>query len=612
MIPPRSKAFALPAQRTLVQGRKPTGGPVAHGLKTTVVGHAFPIPLERQLRAKGSVSPFLVDTFKRHHDYLRISLTEKCNLRCFYCMPADGVELSPKEHILSDDEIVRLASLFVQNGVRKIRLTGGEPTVRKGLPNLIARLNALRPHGLQAIGMTTNGIALHRRLPELVQNGLTHLNISLDTLDPFKFEIMTRRIGHEAVLRSLEVALASPLQSVKVNVVVIKDLNDSEILDFVEMTREKAFSIRFIEFMPFTGNKWDKQKMVPSSELLSRIASRHPTITKVPDELNDTARNYFIPGHKGSLGFISSMSDHFCGSCNRLRLTADGKIKVCLFDPKEISLRDLIRGGATDGELLQTIGLAVHGKQEKHAGMEDIDTVTNRPMILIGGTHDAPGSRLTHVDQSGRPAMVDVGAKPSTERTATARGRIYVPKVAYDLIAQASSTQAQERPVIAAAPSSQSPMMDHAKAKSLGKGDVLTVAQLAAIMGCKRTSDLIPLCHPLQLSHVAVELRLEAHSDSPPSDAETTKACSAGETLGTTKSHTLICDRRRWASIMCLATVKCEGKTGVEMEALTAVSVGLLTVWDMLKAVAGKEMVIGEIFVSHKSGGKSGDFQRQC
>lgn len=273
----------------------------------------------------------------------------------------------------------------MQNGVKKIRLTGGEPTVRKGLPGLIARLNDLRVIGLQSIGMTTNGIALHRRLPELVENGLTHLNISLDTLDPFKFEIMTRRTGHEAVLRSLEVALASSLQSVKVNVVVIKGLNDSEVLDFVDMTRNKALSIRFIEFMPFTGNKWDQQKMVPSAELLRRVSARYPMITKVSDEFNDTARNYFIPGHKGSLGFISSMSDHFCGSCNRLRLTADGQIKVCLFDPKEISLRDQMRQGASDTELLQTIGLAVQGKREKHAGMKDIDTVTNRPMILIGG-----------------------------------------------------------------------------------------------------------------------------------------------------------------------------------------------------------------------------------
>ncbi|GJE89676.1 molybdenum cofactor biosynthesis protein A [Phanerochaete sordida] len=368
----------------------------SRGLKTAAVTEqAYPVPLDQHLRArariaqidaeKGAVSPFLVDAFHRQHNYLRISLTERCNLRCFYCMPSEGVELSPNGHILTDEEVVRLATLFVRNGVTKIRLTGGEPTVRKGLIQIVGRLNALRQYGLQSIGITTNGIALHRKLPELVENGLTHLNLSLDTLDPFKFEIMTRRPGHEAVLRALETALASGLRSVKLNAVIIKGLNDHEVLDFVEMTRHKAISVRFIEFMPFTGNKWDKGKMVPSSELLSRIEEKYPGVTKTPDELNDTARNYVIPGHRGGFGFISSMSDHFCGTCNRLRLTADGQIKVCLFDPKEISLRDQMRQGATDEELQQTIGRAVQGKREKHAGMEDIDTVTNRPMILIGG-----------------------------------------------------------------------------------------------------------------------------------------------------------------------------------------------------------------------------------
>ncbi|KAK7695025.1 hypothetical protein QCA50_002213 [Cerrena zonata] len=339
-----------------------------------------------RIDSEGIVSPFLIDTFRRRHDYLRISLTERCNLRCFYCMPSEGIELSPNGNILTDDEVVRLATLFVRNGVTKIRLTGGEPTVRKNIVDIVGRLNTLRRFGLQSIGMTTNGIALHRRLPSLVANGLTHLNISLDTLDPFKFEIMTRRPGHEAVMRAIETALALPeLHSVKLNVVIVKGLNDSEALNFLEMTKDKRLSVRFIEFMPFTGNKWDKAKMVPSSELLSHIAERHPTATRAPDALNDTARNYTIPGYQGSFGFISSMSDHFCGSCNRLRLTADGQIKVCLFDAKEISLRDQMRRGASDEDLLHTIGLAVRGKKEKHAGMEDIDVITNRPMILIGG-----------------------------------------------------------------------------------------------------------------------------------------------------------------------------------------------------------------------------------
>jgi len=265
-------------------------------------------------------------------------------------------------------------------------LTGGEPTVRRGLESIIRRLNELRPLGLESIGMTTNGLALHRRLNSYVENGLTHLNLSLDTLDPFKFEIMTRRPGHDAVLRSLDAALSSPgLRSVKLNVVVIKGLNDSEVLDFVKLTANKNISVRFIEFMPFTGNKWDKAKMIPSSQLLDQISRRYPSIIRAPDELNDTARSWKIPGHVGSIGFISSMSDHFCSSCNRLRLTADGQIKVCLFDAKEVSLRDEMRRGVSDANLRDLIGRAVQGKQEKHAGMEDINVTTNRPMILIGG-----------------------------------------------------------------------------------------------------------------------------------------------------------------------------------------------------------------------------------
>ncbi|KAG9314132.1 molybdenum cofactor biosynthesis prote [Chiua virens] len=556
------------------------------------------------------ISPALVDSFNRKHDYLRISLTERCNLRCFYCMPSEGVELSPREHILTDDEVVRLASLFVKSGVRKIRLTGGEPTVRKGLDNIIARLDELRAFGLESIAMTSNGLSLHRRLPDLVRNGLTHLNLSLDTLDQFKFEIMTRRRGHDAVLRALDVALSYPeLRSVKLNVVVIKGLNDSEVFDFVELTKDQRLSVRFIEFMPFTGNKWDKAKMVPSSELLDSIKHRHPTIARAPDELNDTARSWQVPGYTGNIGFISSMSDHFCSSCNRLRLTADGQIKVCLFDAKEISLRDAVRSGATDEELLQIIGSAVLGKKEKHAGMEDIDVLTNRPMILIGGSsqlfshpfsspsfgnlvrsrsairverrwhsHPAnPTPKLTHIDSAGHPAMVDVGEKDSTKRTATATGCIYIPKIAYELVTGIPVRTENDASA------------DKSRNKVMGKGNALTVAQLAAIMGCKRTSDLIPLCHPLQLSNVSVTLTPE-HVD-----------VEGGQHGGSqTLPH----------RIRCTATVSCEGRTGVEMEALTAVSIGLLTVWDMLKAVAGKEMMIGDILVTRKSGGKSGDFAR--
>ncbi|PPQ63833.1 hypothetical protein CVT24_009783 [Panaeolus cyanescens] len=543
------------------------------------------------------VKPFshhLVDTYNRRHNYLRISLTE----RCFYCMPSEGIELSPDGKLLTNEEMLRLAKLFVRSGVTKIRLTGGEPTVRKGIVDIVASLNDLRQYGLESIGMTTNGLAMHRKLPELVEKGLTHLNLSLDTLDPFKFELITRRRGHDAVLKALDVACSLPLQSVKINVVVIKGLNDNEVLDFVEMSKHHPISVRFIEFMPFTGNKWDKNKMVESSELLRRIQELHPNAVRAPDELNDTARSWTIPGYQGSFGFISSMSDHFCGTCNRLRLTADGQIKVCLFDANEISLRDKLRSGASDEQMLELIGTAVSNKTEKHAGMEDIDVVTNRPMILIGGLRQQPSQRhvgnhtstirlkmspqqyhrpraraystkLTHLDDHGRPSMVDVGEKNPTKRTATASGRIYIPKIAYNLITKTYDTEVQDG----------SQTDEKALEKARRKGDALTVAQLAAIMGAKQTPNLIPLCHPLQLSKIDVKLTPEKLSE-------------------------------EQYAIKCIATVACEGKTGVEMEALTAVGVGLLTVWDMLKAVAGKEMEIGEMMVINKTGGKSGDFER--
>ncbi|TFK30946.1 molybdenum cofactor biosynthesis prote [Coprinopsis marcescibilis] len=534
---------------------------------------------------------FLVDTFKRRHDYLRISLTERCNLRCFYCMPGEGIQLSPPAHILTNDEILRLASIFIKNGVSKIRLTGGEPTIRKGIMDLIQRLNEMKLMGLQSIAMTSNGLVLHRHLPQLVENGLTHLNLSLDTLDPLKFELITRRRGHEAVMKTLDMALQSGLKSVKLNVVVIKGLNDSEVLDFVAMTEDKPISVRFIEFMPFTGNKWDSRKMVPSAELLNNIRVRHPTVVRALIEPNETARTWVIPGFKGSFGFISSMSDHFCSSCNRLRLTADGQIKVCLFDPNEVSLRDSMRRGATDEQLLNTISSALSNKKEKHAGMNDIDVVLNRPMILIGNfgikirkqrplrRYFSTGPQLTHINKSGRANMVDVGSKQPTRRSATATGSIYTTALAYKLVTQgypAEDRMDNPRAGIDAA-------QHKAMSKASRKGDVLVVSQIAAIMAAKQTSSLIPLCHPLSLSKIDVELMPRVERDK---------------------------DGREKYIIQCTATVACEGKTGVEMEALTAVSAGLLTVWDMLKAVAGKEMEIGQIKVISKTGGVSGDFQR--
>ena len=369
-------------------------------------------------------SSFLTDTHARQHNYLRISLTEKCNLRCLYCMPEGGVPLSPDSTQLTTPEIVYLSSLFVGQGVNKIRLTGGEPTVRKDIVPLMRRIGDLRQNGLKELCITTNGVALHRKLDAMADAGLTGVNLSLDTLDPFQFQIMTRRPGHEAVMRSigriLELNKLGAGIKLKINCVVIRGINDREIIPFIELGQEKDIEVRFIEYMPFDGNKWSQGKMVSFGEMLNLIREKYPNLRKVQDHANDTSKTYQIPGFVGRIGFITSMTHSFCGTCNRLRITSDGNLKVCLFGDAEISLRDVLRqsndgrpiddqaiedlkqpesktqgnlpGRAEslnlsnrDAKLLGVIGAAVKRKKAKHAGMGELENMKNRPMILIGG-----------------------------------------------------------------------------------------------------------------------------------------------------------------------------------------------------------------------------------
>ncbi|ESO93573.1 hypothetical protein LOTGIDRAFT_215958 [Lottia gigantea] len=330
-------------------------------------------------------SDFLTDSFQRQHTYLRISLTERCNLRCQYCMPENGVDLSPKTDLLSTKEILNLSKLFVKEGITKIRLTGGEPLVRKDLVEIIEGLNELKPMGLEAIGITTNGVTLSRKLPQLKQAGLDQINISLDTLVPQKFEFVTRRKGYDKVLRSIHSSIEHGFQPVKINCVVMRGLNEDEICDFVQFTQDNNVDIRFIEYMPFGGNKWNSQKMVTYQQMLDIIQSKWPDFSKLKDKDNDTSKAYKVPGFKGQVGFITSMSEHFCGSCNRLRITADGNLKVCLHGNAEVSLRDAMRNDLPQEEMLEIIGAAVKRKKKQHAGMLNLSKMPNRPMILIGG-----------------------------------------------------------------------------------------------------------------------------------------------------------------------------------------------------------------------------------
>jgi len=326
----------------------------------------------------------LTDSFARPHTYLRISVTERCNLRCLYCMPADGVDLTPSEHLLTTPEIMRLARLFASAGITKIRLTGGEPTIRKDIVQLAEGLAGLP--GVAAVGLTTNGIALQRKLPALKAAGLKLLNISLDSLREERFETMTRRRGLSRVLDTIFDAARQGFDPVKVNVVVMRGQNDDELLDFVELTREAPLNVRFIEYMPFDGNVWSDTKMVTYTEMAKRINAHYsPGLHRLPDPRGEVAKNFRVPGFRGTVSFVTSMTSAFCGDCNRLRLMADGNLKVCLFGANEVSLRDAMREGATDKELLAIISAAVDRKKAAHAGMFAIAATPNRSMVQIGG-----------------------------------------------------------------------------------------------------------------------------------------------------------------------------------------------------------------------------------
>ncbi|KAG5677155.1 hypothetical protein PVAND_006936 [Polypedilum vanderplanki] len=334
-----------------------------------------------QRRNKQQVSP-LIDSFGRFHSYLRISLTEKCNLRCQYCMPEEGVPLSPKSHLLTTDEIIYISKLFIDQGVRKIRLTGGEPTIRKDLVEIIARLKEIPL--LENISITTNGLVLTRNLVSYQRAGLDSLNISLDTLQPKKYETITRRKGFERVVAGIDLAIQLGYKP-KINCVAMKNFNEDEICDFVEWTKDRNVDIRFIEYMPFSGNRWETEKLLSFRDMLNLIQQKYPTFEALENKPNDTSKAFRVPGYEGQVGFITSMTEHFCGSCNRLRITADGNLKVCLFGNKEVSLRDAIRNGCSEDDLIALIGASVLRKKKQHAGMLNLKSMENRPMILIGG-----------------------------------------------------------------------------------------------------------------------------------------------------------------------------------------------------------------------------------
>ncbi|OOQ82837.1 molybdopterin cofactor biosynthetic protein [Penicillium brasilianum] len=618
------------------------------------------------LKSAKPFSEFLTDTFHRQHDYLRISVTERCNLRCLYCMPEEGIELSPPARLLTSPEIVYLSSLFVSQGVTKIRLTGGEPTVRKDIVPLMQDIGKLRRDGLRELCLTTNGISLHRKLDSMVEAGLTGVNLSLDTLDPFQFQIMTRRKGFDAVMKSidriLEMNKAGAGIKLKINCVVMRGMNDREIVRFVEMGREKPIEVRFIEYMPFGGNKWNKGKMFSYQEMLAVIREKYPTLEKVQDHKNDTSKTYQVPGFEGRVGFITSMTHNFCGTCNRLRITSDGNLKVCLFGNAEVSLRDIIRkendgqpideAAAKQLQLLETvqaaarlsdagelvnererqildiIGMAVKRKKAKHAGMGQLENMKNRPMILIGGKPALPGlgfssrsrtisssawakipphilplshgslqARLYHTKGSSPDHQPSSPSTESTLHEETRKSHALPTASDPDLphltpsqtvhMTQITSKPETKRIATAACSvhfSNARPWALLRKGQGTHKGDVFSVARIAGIMAAKKTPDLVPLCHPgIGITGVEVSVELEG----PAGESADDHGC-----------------------MKILATVSCFGRTGVEMEAMTAAMGAGLTVYDMLKAV-DKGMVIGGVRLLEKIGGKSGHWRRE-
>lgn len=325
----------------------------------------------------------IVDRYNRVHDYLRISLTDRCNLRCFYCMPEESYDFAPMKHLMQAQEVETIARSFVQLGVNKIRLTGGEPMVRSDFGDIILRLAKL-PVSLH---ITTNAILLDRYFDVLKEARIDTLNISLDTLSREKFVRLTRRDKFDVTIQNIHSSLKQGFR-IKINTVVMRDFNEDEILDFVEWTRNDDLEVRFIEFMPFEGNKWTSNQVFSLDEVLNTISARYE-VQAVAGSPHDTAKHYKIAGHKGSFSIISTMSAPFCNGCNRLRLTADGKMKNCLFSKDESDLLGALRKGLSVEPLIQQNILTKAAKLggQFHTNFNELkqETLENRSMISIGG-----------------------------------------------------------------------------------------------------------------------------------------------------------------------------------------------------------------------------------
>ena len=326
--------------------------------------------------------PSLHDHHGRQTTYLRLAVTDRCNLRCRYCMPAEGIDFAPRAELLTFEEILRLSEVLAGLGVNKVRLTGGEPLSRRGLPDLVHGLGKIFPH----LAMTTNGILLEPHLDGLIADGLTNYNLSLDTLDPERFFAVTRRDEFAGTWRALELLLARGVRT-KINVVVLRGTNDDELLDFVELTRDRTLDVRFIEAMPFNDGDGNHHLFLSAAEMHRRILAAYPTLAPATDDPHASTLRYRVPGFAGGVGIIPAYSRSLCGSCNRLRLTPKGTLLNCLYATKGLELRPLLRAGASADDLTGLIVDFVRGKHKDGWATERLEQTGGvfASMTSIGG-----------------------------------------------------------------------------------------------------------------------------------------------------------------------------------------------------------------------------------
>ncbi len=327
----------------------------------------------------------LYDNHGRIINYLRLAVTDRCNLRCQYCMPEEGIDYVPRSDLLTYEEIERVITLFAQMGIHKIRITGGEPFLRKGLVDCIRRINEIK--GVQSIHLTTNGTLIRDIIPSFHSMGVRSVNLSLDSQDPERFKKITRRDDHEKVMESLTLLIEHDIPT-KINMVVMNDQNVEDIFPMLELTKHLPVSVRFLEEMPFNGiGKHSEMTLWNHLKILETIREKHPALYPIDNAPNSTSVNYKIPGYEGSFGIIASYSRLFCGTCNRIRLTPTGVLKTCLYDGGVFNIKDLIRNGASNDDLATALlsALGSRAKDGKEAELLRASQFINESMATIGG-----------------------------------------------------------------------------------------------------------------------------------------------------------------------------------------------------------------------------------